>query len=315
MPQIENSEMTERAGSLRRDIESALSDGMTQTALAKQCGLSGSAVSQWIKCTYRGDNEAVESKLSAWLQSRKAGAEVVDSTGPRWVPTPTSAAIERALVYARARPSIAVIYGSSGVGKTTTIERYAKESTSVWMVTVSPSIASMPAMLREICSALELHGSGWRNRDMSRDIKARLKGTNGLLVIDEAQHLAVQAVEEIRSIHDAAKVGLVLCGNEKVYTVLTGGNRSAVFAQLFSRVGRRLRIGAPSKEDVNAILDAWGLKGTPERIYAQQIAGMDMGFRGLINVLEESAMASQGSGKPIDAGMMRHVRRQLGSPT
>lgn len=300
---------------LRHAIETALSDGMTQTALAKQCGLSGSVVSQWIKSAYRGDNEAVESKLSAWLQSRKDGAAVVDATGPRWVQTPTGAAIERALTYARARPSIAVIYGSAGVGKTTTIERYAKTSPNVWTVTVSPAISSMAAMLREIGAVLDLHGSGWQNRALSRDIKARLKGTNGLLVIDEAQHLGVQAVEEIRSIHDAAKVGLVLCGNEKVYTVLTGGNRSAVFAQLFSRVGRKLKIGAPTREDVNAILDAWGLMGAPERTYAHQIAGADMGFRGLINVLEESAMASQGAGKPIDVAMLRLVRRELGSAT
>lgn len=309
------SESSQISAELRRAIETVLNEGMTQTALAKQCGLSASVISQWLKSAYRGDNEAVESKLSAWLQSRKAGAAVTDATGPRWVLTPTGAAIERALTYARARPSIAVIYGSAGVGKTTTIERYAKSSPNVWTVTVSPAISSMAAMLREIGAVLELHGSGWQNRALSRDIKARLRGTNGLLVIDEAQHLGMQAVEEIRSIHDAAKVGLVLCGNERVYTVLTGGNRSAVFAQLFSRVGRKLKIGAPTKEDVNAILDAWGLSGAPERAYAHQIADEDLGFRGLINVLEESSMASQGSGKPIDAAMLRLIRRELGSAT
>jgi len=298
---------------LRSEIETVLNHGMTQTELAKQCGLSAAVISRWLKSAYTGNNETVESKLSAWLQNREAGAAIVEISGPRWVATPTSLEIERALTFARARPTIAVIYGSAGVGKTTTIERYAKASPNVWMVTVSPATASMAAILREIGAVLELHGSGWQNRALSRDIKAKLKGTNGLLVIDEAQHLGVQAVEEIRSIHDASKIGLVLCGNEKVYTVLTGGNRSAVFAQLFSRVGRKLKVGTPKKGDIDAILDAWGLTGAPERDYAHRIAAVDMGFRGLINVLDEAALVSQGSGVPVNVGMLRMVRGELGA--
>ena len=154
------------------------------------------------------------------------------------------------------------------------MRRYAQTFPNVWIVTASPAVSSMAAMLREIGAALELHGSGWQNRALSRDLKRRLMGTQGLLVIDEAQHLGVQALEEIRAIHDAAQIGLVLSGNESVYARLSGGSRRADFAQLFSRVGRKLKIGMPSTDDVNAILSAWGVSGAKEREYAHQIASM-----------------------------------------
>lgn len=295
---------------LRSAIETALSDGITQTALAKQCGLSGSVISQWIKRAYPGDNEAVESKLSAWLQSRKAVAAILDACGPRWVQTPTGTAIEKALTYARARPGIALISGGSGIGKTTTIDRYAKTYPNVWKVTACPSNSSMRAILLEISAVLDLHGNGWQNRALSRDIKRELTGTNGLLVIDEAQHLGIQAIEEIRSIFDAAKVGLVFSGNHKVYSMLTKGVRSAEFSQLSSRVGRKLAIHFPTTEDVDAILDAWAVTGAKERAYAQELATEPGAIRMLVNILEDATAVAKGFGKPLDLRMMRMARAE-----
>ncbi len=298
---------------VRDAVTAALNNGLTQGNLAKQIGLSASVVSQWLKGGYRGDNAAVHSKLAAWLAGRKAEAAVVQASGPHWVETPTGQAITRALAFARARPAIAVVYGGAGVGKTTALRRYAETSNNVWTVTARPAASSMAAMLREIGAALELHASGWQNRALSSDIIRALTGTRGLLVIDEAQHLSVQALEEARSIHDAAQVGLVLSGNESVYARLTGASRRSDFAQLFSRVGRRVRIGMPGTDDVTAILAAWNISGIKERQYAHQIASMPGGLRGLVNTLEEAAMAAQGFERPMDVQMMRAAWNELGS--
>lgn len=295
-------------------IENALSDGMTQTAIARQAGLSGAAVSGWLKGIYRGDNATVQAKLSAWLESQKAVTAETPDARPGWVETPTSQAITRALVFARAKAAIAAVYGGAGVGKTTTIKRYAQSTPNVWIVTASPSRASMAAMLREIGVALKLHGSGWQNRSLSNDIIRNLHGTRGLLVIDESQHLSLQAVEEIRRIHDddETSVGLVFSGNENVYSRLTGGSRRADFAQLFSRVGRKVHIGLPTTGDVNAILSAWGINGVKEREYANQIASMPGGLRGLTHTLEEATTAAQGMGSPLDVRMLRMAWAELG---
>ena len=309
--QADTGQVNQEAADVQRSIEAALGGGMTQSTLAKQAGLSGPVVSQWLKGVYRGDNAGVQGKLSAWLASQRADTPNADAGRLRWVDTPTSQAITRALTFARVRPAIAAVYGGAGVGKTTTLTHYAQTFPNVWIVTASPSRSSMAAMLREIGAALELQSGGWQNRALSRDIIHRLSGTRGLLVIDEAQHLTLPALEEVRSIHDAAGVGVALCGNESVYSRLSGGTRRAEFAQLFSRAAPKLRLTSPQAGDVAAILEVWGVTGAAELKFAQQIASLPGGLRGLVKTLEQAALFSAQALSP-DVAMMRAAWNELG---
>ena len=300
----------ETRAQVHRAITAALRDGMTQATLAKQTGLSAPVLSQWLKGNYKGDQTGVQAKLAAWLESNAAGLAVALPSVPTWVNTPTAAAIEKALVFARSSPSIAVIYGVAGAGKTTAIRRYAHTTPNVWIVTATPATSSMAAVLRQIAAVLELPG-GYRNFELSRDIVRRLVGARGLLVIDEAQHLTLPALEQVRSIHDAAGVGVALCGNESVYSRLSGGTRRAEFAQLFSRAAPKLRLTSPQAGDVAAILEAWGVTGAAELKFAQQIASLPGGLRGLVKTLEQAALFSVGALSP-DVAMMRAAWNELG---
>lgn len=299
---------------VHRAITVALRLGMTQTALAKQAGLSAPVVSQWLKGGYRGDNVAVQSKLAAWLETRDAIATVTAAVpgAHGWINTPTGQDIEKALIFARSSPGMAVIYGVPGVGKTEAIRHYSRTTPNVWVITASPSRSSMAAILRRIGAALELPG-GYRNYDLACDIERRLKGTRGLLVIDEAQHLSLPALEEVRSVvYDAAEIGLALCGNESVYSRISGGTRRADFAQLSSRAAPILFLKAPQAGDVAAILAAWNITGDTEKKFAMQIASMPGGLRGLVKTLEQAALFSPGAASP-DASMMRAAWKELWS--
>jgi len=73
-------------------------------------------------------------------------------------------------------------------------------------------------------------------------LTGRLRDTHGLLVVNEAQHLTTKALEGLRSLRDATGTGLALVGSDKLYDRLTGGSRSSDFPQLFSRIGKRVRL-------------------------------------------------------------------------
>lgn len=298
---------------IRHAVGEALRDGMTQKILAKQVGISPSAVSQWVHRDYRGNEVILLSKLRAWVNSRKAEKALPVVSGPPWVETPTARRIFDAMTFARVRPTISVIYGGAGVGKTTAMHQYADAYPNIFIVTAQPALASMMHMLREIAMVLSVHSSGWQRRSLVGDILNKLWMTRGLLVIDEAQHLGVQTLDQIRSIYDAAGIGLVLCGNESVYARLTGVSRRAEFAQIFSRVGRRVMIDMPKPEDVTEILLAWDVTGVKEREYAHQIASLPGGLRGLTNMLQEASMAAQGMDQPLDLRMMRRAWGELGA--
>jgi DNA transposition AAA+ family ATPase len=137
-----------------------------------------------------------------------------------------------------------------------------------------------------------------------------MEGTHGLLIIDEAQHLSLSAIESIRSIHDKAEIGLVLCGNESVYARLTGGSRAATFAQLFSRIGKRLRLSQPSKADVTALVDAYGITGKDERQALIEISTRPGALRGVVKTLNLAAMLSSGS--PVDLQYITAAWKELG---
>jgi DNA transposition AAA+ family ATPase len=61
-------------------------------------------------------------------------------------------------------------------------------------------------------------------------------------------------------------------GNHRVYSNMTGGNRTVEFARLFSRIAKRVAINKTKKADVAAIADAWHITGEKERDLLQQIA-------------------------------------------
>lgn len=284
-----------------------------QTRLAREAGLSGPAVSQWVNEKYKGNNAAVKEKLVAWMATHAQSACVNVAVTPQragWVETPTSMEIERAFVLARSLPSIAVVYGAPGVGKTSTIKRYASATPNVWRVTASPAVGSMAAILKLIGVAVNARG-GYRNYDLALDIANRITGTRGLLVIDEFQHLSLPALEQVRAIHDAAEIGVALVGNEAGYAHMTGGTRRLDHAQLFSRCSPVVRLYSPKEEDVNAILDAWRITGKAVKEFALQIASTAGGLRVLVKMLEQAALFSTGESAP-DLLAMRTAWTEIG---
>lgn len=129
---------------LRMAVRKVLSaTRMTQDRMARDAGLSGSALSQWLHGKYQGDVAALEGRMAAWLADTQASALDPCEVAPVWVQTPTATAIERVCNYARTEPSIGLVYGASGVGKTKALKRYAADFDGVWYVRLKPTTSSL----------------------------------------------------------------------------------------------------------------------------------------------------------------------------
>ena len=125
---------------------------------------------------------------------------------------------------------------------------------------------------------------------LARAVRKRLAGTNGLIVIDEADHLDYPTLEEFRILHEECGVGLVMAGNNKIYTQLTGGRRNEDFARLFSRIAKRRGIHKTKQSDVKTIADAWNVSGTAERDLLIQISERPGSLRLLVKTLKLAAL-------------------------
>lgn len=287
---------------------------LTQAEIGRQSGVSSSRLNRWLKGAYEGDNEALEAELARWVDSyvtRQIESRALPAA-PEWVATPTGERITAALGYAQIAADIAVVYGGAGLGKTTAIRHYAHTNPNVWIATMTPATATTVPALEEIALALGLKEVTGGAARIQRAIVARLTGTHGLLVIDEAQHLGVGALDAARALHDATGVGLALVGNESVYARMTGGNRAAYLDRLFSRIGKRVRLTRAHGDDIDALITAWRIESKDCRQVLHEIAAKPGGLRGLTKTLRLASMFAVGAGRAVSCDDIRAAWRDLG---
>ncbi|EBG2321017.1 TPA: AAA family ATPase [Salmonella enterica] len=294
-----------RAG-LRTLVEN---EETTFKQIALESGLSTGTISSFINDKYNGDNERVSQMLQRWLEKYHAVAELPEP--PRFVETQTVKQIWTSMRFASLTESIAVVCGNPGVGKTEAAREYRRTNNNVWMITITPSCASVLECLTELAFELGMNDAPRRKVPLSRALRRRLEGTQGLVIIDEADHLGAEVLEELRLLQESTRTGLVLMGNHRVYSNMTGGNRTVEFARLFSRIAKRTAINKTKKADVKAIADAWQINGENELELLQQIAQKPGALRILNHSLRLAAMTAHGKGERVNEDYLRQAFREL----
>ncbi|EBV8196006.1 TPA: AAA family ATPase [Escherichia coli] len=294
-----------RAG-LRTLVEN---EETTFKQIALESGLSTGTISSFINDKYNGDNERISQILQRWLEKYHAVAELPEP--PRFVETQTVKQIWTSMRFASLTESIAVVCGNPGVGKTEAAREYRRTNNNVWMITITPSCASVLECLTELAFELGMNDAPRRKGPLSRALRRRLEGTQGLVIIDEADHLGAEVLEELRLLQESTRIGLVLMGNHRVYSNMTGGNRTVEFARLFSRIAKRTAINKTKKADVKAIADAWQINGEKELELLQQIAQKPGALRILNHSLRLAAMTAHGKGERVNEDYLRQAFREL----
>ncbi|HHT4028146.1 TPA: AAA family ATPase [Enterobacter hormaechei] len=294
-----------------RGVLRTLVDGkrFTFAQVARETGLSSGTVSSFMNEKYNGDNERVETALARWIEKQQAGAEIPEP--PRFIETPTVKQIWTAFRYAHLTECIGVVCGNPGVGKSEAAREYRRGNDNVWLITVTPACSSVLECLTELAYELGMNDSPRRKGPLARALRRRLDGTQGLIIIDEADHLGAETLEELRLLQEATRVGLVLMGNHRVYSNMTGGNRTVEFARLFSRIAKRVAINKTKKADVAAIADAWSITGEKERELLQQIAQKPGALRILSHSLRLAAMTAHGAGETVNEKYILRAFRDL----
>lgn len=273
--------------------------GISIAKLATQSDLGDSTVSAWLSGKYKGNNENVEAALRKWLQAdamRQRQHSITPQT-KKFIATPTSKKYLTVLEYAQSMPDVGIIVGAAGTGKTTSIKHYKSTYPNVWVMTATPAIGTAPAAMDALRDLMGI--SMGRKYAMQRQIINKMEGTNGLLIVDEAQFLQPAALDEFRSLHDQADIGLVFVGNEEVWRQLDGGGQRAKFAQLHSRVGARVSITRPIDGDIVAVLDAYEIADKKQRGLLAAIAKKPGALRAMVKTLNLAFRFASGANEKL----------------
>ena len=288
--------------------------GFTQAQIAKECGFSGGALSSYFKGTYKGDNDKLETALQKWLDGQTQKTAVFVSA-PDFVETPTAAKIFADFDFVKMFGKMGVVYGASGVGKTQAARQYTRANNNVWMITARPSICTINEVLYEMALELGISDAPKRAGKLSRMLKIKLAGTRGLMIIDEADHLPLKVLEELRILQEDSEVGFMLIGNDKVYTQMQGGfNQRHEFARLWSRNAKRQSVQKNSKKDIDAVATAWGLELTDSKLMtALYSIGQGAGsLRALTNYLQLAGLQARARNEPITLALILSAQQQMG---
>ena len=280
---------------------------VTQAQIAKEIGVSGSTVNQLLNGNYKADPTAMVQKLANWLTARDQRADA--PRDPGFVMTETAKQIMADMGYALTTQSIVIIHGISGVGKTTALREFQRQNNNVWVITTSPSRATMTECLYELAMELGMDNAPRLRGPLARALRRRLRNTKGLIVVDEADHVDRPTLEELRILAEEVEVGLVLVGNSRVYTQLTGGPRSEDFARLFSRIAMKRALTKAKKADVLAFASAWNITGAAELDLLLRISERPGALRLVSKNLKLAVMYS--GGEPLTEQILLHTFNKL----
>lgn len=281
-----------------------------QTWLARISRVNAGTLNQVLKGSYAASP-------SKWLVQMLEAMVVNDErTATRTVPFIETSIYKLAIsVYHRARTyrNLGVLTASVGTGKTTAAEEYERRTPNVHLVEAIRGMSGS-AFLDELCTKLGLTAEVCGISKERKFLAAAqcLRGTESLVIVDEAETVAPETLHLIRRLRDRAKVGIVLQGTEVLLALIkVDGGR---FDQIRSRIGfwpkavesinredaDELALAAFEEIEVDkSVLDAmWDVGGGSARLLCESlIPGIrDYGLR---------------VGRPLTAGLVRQVAIEI----
>jgi len=233
---------------MKEDVMSFLEQhGLSQATISRSIGVSGSAISQYLKGKYRGDTGSLEEKLSNFMKNYNPKStdedeiKIVDTANMR-----LSHFIINELIVSR---KMGAIYGGAGCGKTTMIKEFVRTHPEAIVIEAVPGM-QMGTVLGEIAEKVGVQSSK-NMTTMVRDIAKKLSIREAVLIVDEAENLTTNTLESIRRIWDFSSTPTVLVGTYALLANLKG--RNGELLQLNSRIARKVEFSPLQEEEWEAL--------------------------------------------------------------
>lgn len=299
---------TDQAGALAlrdelaRDVNEVMeAQGLSRAELARRVGVAQGTFSQWLSGKYAGRYENINEKVSIWLRDRGDIEAMANSlpASPGYLELEFSGQVMATMSMAQLLPTMVMVTAEAGIGKTTAAKRYAQMRANTYLVTMSPHCRTIHNMLTEIAAGIGIEERS-SNR-LVRSIGKRLErmGDGTLLIVDEAQNLSDDGINQLRHFVDNFGCGIALLGNRETYARFSRWGQGDKYGQLRRRIFKRVRRDKARLEDIAAFIAAWGVS---ERGQVEFLTGVGLkaGALGQIDMtIRLARMAAEGAGRPM----------------
>ena len=137
------------------------SNNISASALARAIGVSASLISQLRAGSYKGDSDAVNAKINAYIDNfnKKAKNFHANAKENEFYVTSDVKMANFIISEAIAEKEIGLIYGFAGSGKTTALKEFARTNPNVVLIEATCH-TSAKVLLEDLCEALKIDATG-----------------------------------------------------------------------------------------------------------------------------------------------------------
>lgn len=259
--------------------------GKTQSQIAKELGVSDGQLSSFLSGTYKAPHTMLP-KVEQLVQI--SDQKEIAPKEPGFQRTTVSGIVMDLIAYCHIQGKIGVAYGDAGIGKTMGIREYARtHPDSAVVITISPCFATMTGVNELLAEELRIREKV--SRKIQTEAIKKLRGSNRVVIVDEAQHLTVRVINHLRCIADESGIGMAFIGNEEIYLKMRGSGQAA-YAQLFSRIAdnKHVLTSHITRDDIALVFGESGIRADAIEILFK-IARTNYGLRGAVNVFVNTA--------------------------
>lgn len=227
-------------------------DAHTHAELARLSRLPASTISSVLAGKYPSSPSRQLTALAGVCRTAAARAAVV-ATVP-FVETSTYRLAFNACHRARLYRNFGVLPGAVGTGKTRALREYARITPGTFLIEGVPDMTPSLLLSALLAATGASAGSSSPGERLIALIHA-LRGTDSLLILDEAEKVKPACLEHLRRLRDQAGVGVVLAGTDELIAMLN--KEAGQFGQVRSRVGFWPQtIRAITRDDCEALVAA-----------------------------------------------------------
>lgn len=273
---------------LRASLEAFMAkEGVSQASLSRALGVSASAISLFLKDKYAGKSEELANKIKLYManfnKKELENIELFDSRDKKMSDFVISEAITNR--------EIAIITGEAGSGKSTIAQAWVCCHPNIVLIEATLHTTAS-VLLRELCARFGLN-VGANLHESVKNIAKYLKSADVVLMIDEAEHLPLRALEDLRRIWDFSGVPLVLFGTEILIRNLMGKNGE--LRQLYSRIGGKYKLKGLDEDEC-------------ERVFGKGIYAYSLGnFRASYKLYKRAKRLAELHDAPCDDEIIKNA--------
>jgi DNA transposition AAA+ family ATPase len=198
--------------------------------------------------------------------------------------------------------------GKVGVGKTTALRSYARKTQSAILLEAFEGIDNSTFIQELITATGSIAVKGTQAQQMAGLIKS-LKGSDRVILVDEANWLPKRSFGALRRISDVAEIGVVLVGTAELLPMVQ--DPEGRFGQISSRIGFWPALAKQiSEKDCALLVTSYCAEELPEAVLKAFYGCCEGSARTLKNLLKNTYRYANKNNADITPELIKRINQQ-----